>query len=633
MSATKPLPVVEFGQVPPSAPNTLPPFPCTFDPEPGPSQVSLASVVAQVNKAKRVAVVCGAGISCASGIPDFRSSGGLFDTLKRQYPEARLNSGKDLFDASLFQSEQNAAIFFTMISELKQMADKAAPTSFHRFLKSLDDQGKLFRVYTQNIDGLEEKVGLTYGLGDKSLPLPPRRAPRSPTKPARMAGPPPTSLSNVTKKAVEMAAKHETTGLPYPSPAPSPPHHDGSLGGVTHAQIPKCIPLHGVLSTMSCAHCSTTEPISPYLTELGQGQAISCPTCQVVEESRTSKGVRSRGVGKLKPDVVLYGEEHKDGERVGEITRRDLMGARPDLLLVVGTSLKVPGTKRLVRELAKVIKPPSKPSTAVEDEEGGNEEEDGDCKMPSASMQSTTSCASTASTGSRSTRSRPPPVHVVYLNYEFPKPSTEWREVFDVWMRGDVQEFVEMVEKDKREAEERTEKRRFEKIERDKRKAAAVAAAQTSEISSAANLPAQPKMSVTVEVAAAKTQKATKAKPTTKKVSNATTMNTLAPSKSSNTGKVRSTGGSGALRILSTKADRLKLESRAASVKSAKSTSSSRASSSRESSVLSSLSTSSVSTRASRSSDSDSGRVTRQQTRLTFNVTKASVASVTGTKG
>mgnify|MGYP001578721742 FL=1 len=63
----------------------------------------------------------------------------------------------------------------------------------------------------------------------------------------------------------------------------------------------------------------------------------------------------------MKPDVVLYGEAHKEGERVGEITRKDLLGARPDLLLVVGTSLKVPGTKLLVRELAKVIRRSEEP--------------------------------------------------------------------------------------------------------------------------------------------------------------------------------------------------------------------------------------------------------------------------------
>ncbi|KAK4053114.1 hypothetical protein OIV83_001849 [Microbotryomycetes sp. JL201] len=545
--ASSALPVVEFGDVEPCPASALPPFPCSFDPAPGPSQVSLQSVLTHVNKAKKVAVVCGAGISCASGIPDFRSSGGLFESLKRQYPEARLSSGKDLFDASLFQSEQNAAIFFSMIAELKRMADKASPTPFHRFLKTLDDQGKLFRVYTQNIDGLEKKAGLSYGLGDKSLPLPPRRAPRSPTKPKAA---PPTTLGNVTKRVNDQAAKQEACGLPYPSPAPSPPQEPtSSQTTAAHAEIPKCIPLHGVLNTMSCAQCSTTQPVSPYLSELEAGQAISCPTCRAVDQTRASKGVRSRGVGKLKPDVVLYGEEHKDGERVGEITRRDLMGARPDLLLVVGTSLKVPGTKRLVRELAKVIRPPRQPVQG--DDEGDDEDDDDDCRMPSASAQSSLSMASTSS--KRSRMPKPPPVHVIYLNYEFPKPSTEWKDVFDVWLRGDVQEFVDLVERDKREAANKAEQRRIGKIERERRKMARNTARTGQDV----KLPvdALPPLPVSAGIASKS--------------------DTLA------LGKTKSAGGADSLRSLNTKVDQVKINSRAASVKSDRSRASSVASSTR----------------------------------------------------
>lgn len=44
----------------------------------------------------------GAGISVQAGIPDFRSSDGLFQRIKRENPKDNLSSGKDLFDASVF---------------------------------------------------------------------------------------------------------------------------------------------------------------------------------------------------------------------------------------------------------------------------------------------------------------------------------------------------------------------------------------------------------------------------------------------------------------------------------------------------------------------------------------------------
>jgi len=70
-------------------------------------------------KAKRIVVICGpsfffsiisylliryagAGISVQAGIPDFRSSDGLFKSIKRDNPRETMSSGKELFDASVF---------------------------------------------------------------------------------------------------------------------------------------------------------------------------------------------------------------------------------------------------------------------------------------------------------------------------------------------------------------------------------------------------------------------------------------------------------------------------------------------------------------------------------------------------
>lgn len=79
--------------------------------------------------------------------------------MKQQFPDVVLK-GRDLFDASLFRDSTSTAVFYTFISQLKQSIDAASPTPTHRFIKTLDTKKKLLRSYTQNIDGLEERVGL-----------------------------------------------------------------------------------------------------------------------------------------------------------------------------------------------------------------------------------------------------------------------------------------------------------------------------------------------------------------------------------------------------------------------------------------------------------------------------------------
>src|SRR5277367_4291348 len=59
------------------------------------------STVKLFSNAKRIIVVAGAGISVAAGIPDFRSSTGLFSTLKADTKFKP--SGKALFDASVYK--------------------------------------------------------------------------------------------------------------------------------------------------------------------------------------------------------------------------------------------------------------------------------------------------------------------------------------------------------------------------------------------------------------------------------------------------------------------------------------------------------------------------------------------------
>ncbi|KAJ3118984.1 NAD-dependent protein deacetylase sirtuin-2 [Phlyctochytrium bullatum] len=102
---------------------------------------------------KKVVVLAGAGISTSAGIPDFRTPGtGLYSNLakyKLPFPEAVFHKG--------FYLEVQEP-FLTLATELWPGNFKPTPT--HYFIKMLEKQGRLVRVYTQNIDTLERRAGI-----------------------------------------------------------------------------------------------------------------------------------------------------------------------------------------------------------------------------------------------------------------------------------------------------------------------------------------------------------------------------------------------------------------------------------------------------------------------------------------
>jgi NAD-dependent deacetylase sirtuin 2 len=100
----------------------------------------------------RVVTLVGAGISVAAGVPDFRSPGGLYDQMRKQGFEHPMQ----VFTADFLTSHPEQ--FYKIFSQIR--TEHLNPTRVHEFIRLLDDKGCLLRCYTQNIDGLERKVGL-----------------------------------------------------------------------------------------------------------------------------------------------------------------------------------------------------------------------------------------------------------------------------------------------------------------------------------------------------------------------------------------------------------------------------------------------------------------------------------------
>ncbi|KAF4922708.1 NAD-dependent protein deacetylase hst1 [Colletotrichum viniferum] len=106
-----------------------------------------------LNKSQNIIVLTGAGISTSLGIPDFRSKGGLYSQLEH----LGLNDPQEVFDISVFK--QDPTIFYTVAKDILPSTNRFTPT--HAFISMLQKKGKLLTNYTQNIDNLEAKAGIT----------------------------------------------------------------------------------------------------------------------------------------------------------------------------------------------------------------------------------------------------------------------------------------------------------------------------------------------------------------------------------------------------------------------------------------------------------------------------------------
>lgn len=102
-----------------------------------------------IDESDNIVFFGGAGVSTESGIPDFRSTDGLYNQ-KYDYPP------ETILGHTFFCSRTEE--FFRFYRD-KMLYLDAEPNAAHKKLAQWESEGKLKAVITQNIDGLHQKAG------------------------------------------------------------------------------------------------------------------------------------------------------------------------------------------------------------------------------------------------------------------------------------------------------------------------------------------------------------------------------------------------------------------------------------------------------------------------------------------
>lgn len=104
-----------------------------------------------IDNSNHIVFFTGAGVSTASGIPDFRSTDGLYNQ-KYQFPP------EEILSHHFFK--QHTEEFFRFYRD-KMLYPDVKPSFVHQYIATLEKRNKKVTVITQNIDGLHQLAGST----------------------------------------------------------------------------------------------------------------------------------------------------------------------------------------------------------------------------------------------------------------------------------------------------------------------------------------------------------------------------------------------------------------------------------------------------------------------------------------
>ncbi|HMF99479.1 MAG TPA: Sir2 family NAD-dependent protein deacetylase [Vicinamibacterales bacterium] len=104
-------------------------------------------LVERLRAAKRILIFSGAGVSTASGIPDFRGPNGVWTRRRPVYYD------------DFMASEAARIEYWDYKLETWQIYQRAQPNAVHHAVVALERAGTALAVVTQNVDGLHRRAG------------------------------------------------------------------------------------------------------------------------------------------------------------------------------------------------------------------------------------------------------------------------------------------------------------------------------------------------------------------------------------------------------------------------------------------------------------------------------------------
>src|SRR5262245_23727769 len=104
-------------------------------------------LVSHLRASRRILIFSGAGVSTASGIPDFRGPGGVWTRRQPVYYD------------DFLASEAARVEYWDYKLETWEIYQRAKPNALHEAVVALERAGKVVAVVTQNVDGLHRRAG------------------------------------------------------------------------------------------------------------------------------------------------------------------------------------------------------------------------------------------------------------------------------------------------------------------------------------------------------------------------------------------------------------------------------------------------------------------------------------------